>query len=373
MQKNSFQAFEIIESYGHEQVVFCSNKELGLKAIIGIHNTTLGPALGGTRMWNYSSDEEALIDVLRLSRGMTYKAAVAGLNLGGGKAVIIGDSRIQKTEGLFRAFGRFVEGLSGRYITAEDVGTNVKDMEYIMMETRHVTGIPMELGGSGDPSPVTAYGTFVGIKACVNEVFGNDSLKGKKIIIQGAGGNVGKHLCKYLHEDGAVLYVNDIYEEKLKAIVENYKAKILSEEEVFTTEADVLSPAALGGIINDDTIPKLKVKIVAGAANNQLQDEAKHGKMLNEKGILYAPDYVINSGGLINVYNELEGYNRERALKQASGIYDILKNVINISKRDNVPTEVASKKLAEERINAVSNAKRIRIYRDVNLFKLRNQ
>lgn len=373
MQKTSFPAFDTIESYGHEQVVFCSNKELGLKAIIGIHNTTLGPALGGTRMWNYSSDEEALIDVLRLSRGMTYKAAVSGLNLGGGKAVIIGDSRTQKTEGLFRAFGRFVEGLSGRYITAEDVGTGIKDMEYIMMETRHVTGIPIELGGSGDPSPVTAYGTFVGIKACVNEVFGNDSLKNKKIIVQGAGGNVGKHLCKYLHEEGAVLYVNDLFEDKLKDIVEKYKAKILTEDEVFTTEADVLSPAALGGIINDDTIPKLKVKIVAGAANNQLKDEDKHGKMLNEKGILYAPDYVINAGGLINVYNELEGYNRERALKQASGIYDILKNVISISKRDNVPTEVASKKLADERINAVSNAKRIRIYRDINLFKLRNQ
>lgn len=372
MQKFSFPAFDTIESYGHEQVVYCSNKELGLKAIIGIHNTTLGPALGGTRMWNYANDEEALIDVLRLSRGMTYKAAVAGLNLGGGKAVIIGDSRTQKTEGLFRAFGRFVEGLSGRYITAEDVGTSIKDMEYIMMETRHVTGIPIELGGSGDPSPVTAYGTFVGIKACVNEVYGSDSLNGKKIIIQGAGGNVGKHLCKYLFEEGAKLYVNDIYEEKLKSIVEKYKAEILSEEEVFSKEADVLSPAALGGIINDNTIPKLKVKIIAGAANNQLEDEDKHGQMLKDKGILYAPDYVINAGGLINVYNELEGYNRERALKQASGIYDIVKKVIDISKRDNIPTEVASKKIADERINAVSNAKRIRIYRDIKLFKQRN-
>ena len=373
MTQQSFPAFDTIESYGHEQVVYCSNKELGLKAIIGIHNTTLGPALGGTRMWNYANDEEALVDVLRLSRGMTYKAAVTGLNLGGGKAVIIGDSRTQKTEGLFRAFGRFVEGLSGRYITAEDVGTSIKDMEYIMMETRHVTGVSIELGGSGDPSPVTAYGTYVGIKACVKEVFGTDSLKDKKVIIQGAGGNVGKHLCKYLFEEGAVLFVNDLYEEKLKPIAEKYKAKIISEDEVFTTEADVLSPAALGGIINDDTIPKLKVKIVAGAANNQLGDEEKHGKMLKDKGILYAPDYVINSGGLINVYNELEGYNRERALKQASGIYDILSNVISISKKENVPTAVASKKLAEERINAISNAKRIRIYRDANLFKSRNQ
>lgn len=372
MDKKCFPAFDLIESYGHEQIVYCSSKELGLKAIIGIHNTTLGPALGGTRMWNYANDDEALIDVLRLSRGMTYKAAVAGLNLGGGKAVIIGDSRTQKSEALFRAFGRFVEGLSGRYITAEDVGTSIKDMEYIMMETRHVTGVPIEVGGSGDPSPVTAYGTYVGIKACVNEVFGTDSLNGKKVIVQGAGGNVGKHLCKYLYEDGAIIYVNDLYEDKLKSIVSDYKAIIISDSEVFTTEADVLSPAALGGVINDETIPKLKVKIIAGAANNQLGDEEKHGKMLKDKGILYAPDYVINSGGLINVYNELEGYNRERALKQASGIYDILKNVINISKSENVPTEVASRKLAEERINAVANAKRIRIYRDASLFKQRN-
>ena len=373
MSNSSFPTFELIESYGHEQVVFCSNKELGLKAIIGIHNTTLGPALGGTRMWNYTSDQEALVDVLRLSRGMTYKAAVAGLNLGGGKAVIIGDSRTQKSEALFRAFGRFVEGLSGRYITAEDVGTNVKDMEYIMMETRHVTGIPTEVGGSGDPSPVTAYGTYVGIKACINEVFGSDSLEGKKVVIQGAGGNVGKHLCKYLHEEGAVLFVNDLFEDKLKPIADEYKATIVSNEDVFSVDADVFSPAALGGIINDETIPQLKVKIIAGAANNQLGNEEKHGKMLKDKGILYAPDYVINSGGLINVYNELEGYNRERALKQASGIYDIVKKVIEISKRDNIPTEEASRHIAEERIHSISSAKRIRIYRDINLFKMRNQ
>lgn len=372
MANTSFPTFDTIESYGHEQIVFCSNKELGLKAIIGIHNTTLGPALGGTRMWNYVNDEEALVDVLRLSRGMTYKAAVAGLNLGGGKAVIIGDSRTQKTEGLFRAFGRFVEGLSGRYITAEDVGTSIKDMEYIMMETRHVTGVPIEVGGSGDPSPVTAYGTYVGIKACIKEVFGTDSLEGKKVIVQGAGGNVGKHLCKDLYKEGAILYVNDIYEEKLKHLVEDYKAKIISDDEVFTTEADVFSPAALGGIINDETIPKLKVKIIAGAANNQLGNEEKHGKMLKEKGILYAPDYVINAGGLINVYNELEGYNRERALKQASGIYDILARIIEISHKENIPTEEASRKIANERMNAISNAKRIRIYRDKNLFKSRN-
>jgi leucine dehydrogenase len=373
MQKIKFPIFDSIESLEHEQVVYCSNKELGLKAIIGIHSTTLGPALGGARMWNYASDEEALTDVLRLSRGMTYKAAVAGLNLGGGKAVIIGDSRTQKSEALFRAFGRFVEGLSGRYITAEDVGTSIKDMEYIMMETRHVTGIPIEVGGSGDPSPVTAYGTYVGIKACVKDVFGTDSLKDKKIVIQGAGGNVGKHLCKYLFKEGAKLFVNDIYEEKLAHLVKECKAEIVSSEEVFTKEADVFSPAALGAIINDETIPMLNVKIVAGAANNQLEDEDKHGKMLKDKGILYAPDYVINAGGLINVYNELEGYNRERALKQASGIYDILSHIIDIAKKEDIPTHVASHKIAMDRINEISKAKRIRIYRDLTFFKSKNQ
>jgi len=370
--ENTKTPFELIDELEHEQVVFCSSKETGLKAIIGIHNTSLGPALGGTRMWQYANDMEALVDVLRLSRGMTYKAAVAGLNLGGGKAVIIGDSRTQKSEQLFRAFGRFVEGLSGRYITAEDVGTNVKDMEYIMQETRHVTGIPEEVGGSGDPSPVTAYGTYVGMKACAQEVYGSDSLNGKKIVVQGAGGNVGKHLCEFLHKEGAKLYVSDLYEEKLKPLVDEFKATVVGMDDVYSVDADIFSPAALGAILNDDTIPKLKVKIVAGAANNQLKDEHKHGQMLKDRGILYAPDYVINSGGLINVYTELEGYNRERAMKKAASIYDIVKNIIDISKDENIPPHVASAQVAIERINNVSSAKKIRVYRDANLFKMRN-
>lgn len=372
MEKNMFPTFELIEDLGHEQVVFCSHKESGLKAIIGIHNTTLGPALGGCRMWTYANGDEALVDVLRLSQGMTYKAAVAGLNLGGGKAVIIGDARTQKSEALFRAFGRFVEGLSGRYITAEDVGTNVKDMEYVMMETRNVTGIPQELGGSGDPSPVTAYGTYVGMKACAKEVFGTDSLEGKRIVVQGAGGNVGRHLCDSLHKEGAKLFVSDIYEDKLKSLVNDFGAEIISVDEVYSYDADIFSPAALGAIINDDTIPQLKVKIIAGAANNQLKNEDTHGKMLKEKGILYAPDYVINAGGLINVYSELEGYNRERALKQTAGIYDIMENIINISKQQDIPTHIASREIAEQRINSITSAKKVRVYRDLNLFKMRN-
>jgi leucine dehydrogenase len=373
MEQNKFTTFDMIEDLGHEQVVYCSNKELGLKAIIGIHNTTLGPALGGCRMWQYDSGEDALVDVLRLSQGMTYKAAISGLNLGGGKAVIIGDSRTQKTEGLFRAFGRFIEGLSGRYITAEDVGTNVKDMEYVLMETRHVTGIPIEYGGSGDPSPVTAYGTYVGMKACAKEVYGNDSLNGKKVIVQGAGGNVGKHLCEFLYKEGAKLIVSDIFDDKLKPIVDKYKATIVKSEDVYSADADIFSPAALGAILNDETIPMLKVKIVAGAANNQLKSEEIHGKMLREKGILYAPDYVINAGGLINVYNEIEGsYDRDRAMNQTSGIYDIMQKVIAMAKKENIATYAASNKLAMERIDAVSKAKRIRIYKDKSVFKSRN-
>ncbi len=372
MENISQTPFELIDELEHEQVVYCSNKETGLKAIIGIHNTALGPALGGTRMWQYVNDKEALVDVLRLSRGMTYKAAVAGLNLGGGKAVIIGDARTQKSEQLFRAFGRFIEGLSGRYITAEDVGTNVKDMEYIMMETRHVTGIPEETGGSGDPSPVTAYGTYVGMKACAHEVFGSDSLAGKKIVVQGAGGNVGKALCQFLHKEGAKIYVSDMYEDKLKHLVDECKATVVAKDDVYSVDADIFSPAALGAILNDDTIPHLKVKIVAGAANNQLKDENKHGQMLKDKGILYAPDYVINSGGLINVYTELEGYNRERAMKKTQSIYDIVKNIIEISKSENILPHVASAQIAMERIKAITNAKKIRVYRDMNLFKMRN-
>ena len=350
--------FEAIEEFGHEQVVFCSNKEAGLRAIIAIHNTTLGPALGGTRMWNYKSYDDALKDVLRLSRGMTYKAAVSGLNLGGGKAVIIGDSATQKNELLFRTFGKFIEGLAGRYITAEDVGTSVTDMEFVRMETKYVTGVSKALGGSGDPSPVTAYGVFVGMKACAKYKWGNDSLEGRKIAVQGAG-QVARYLCEHLYNEGAELFITDINESKIKRVLETVKARVVKPEEIYSLDVDIFSPNALGAIINNDTIGKLKAEIISGGANNQLEKEDIHGPMLMEKSILYAPDYVINAGGLINVANELEGYRQDRALKQAEKIYDVILKILEISSKENIPTHEASNEMAEERLKSVGRISNI--------------
>ncbi len=350
--------FEQITERDHEQVVFCSDKASGLRAIIAIHNTTLGPALGGARMWTYANDFDALNDVLRLSRGMTYKAAAAGLNLGGGKAVIIGDPRTQKTEQLFRTFGRFIEGLGGRYISAEDVGTSVNDMVHIFHETKYVTGIPFELGGSGDPSPVTAYGAFCGIKACANVRFGNDSLEGKRVVIQGAG-HVASGLAKYLTEAGAKVFITDIYAEKAQQVAKDTGATVFAPEEVFDMDCDIFAPAALGGVINDQTIGKLKCEIIAGPANNQLGDEEKHSKALVDRDILYAPDYVINAGGLINVASELEGYSQPRALKQAENIYNTLKKILLRSSELGITTNEAANHVADERLNAIAATKRI--------------
>jgi leucine dehydrogenase len=350
--------FEVIEEFDHEQVVFCSNKEAGLRAIIAIHNTTLGPALGGTRMWNYKSHEDAFKDVLRLSRGMTYKAAVSGLNLGGGKAVIIGDSATQKNELLFRTFGKFIEGLAGRYITAEDVGTSVTDMEFVRMETKYVTGVSKALGGSGDPSPVTGYGVFVGMKACAKFKWGNDSLAGKKIAVQGAG-QVARYLCEHLYNEGAEIFITDINETKINRVLETVKAQVVKPDEIYGLDVDIFSPNALGAIINNDSISKLKAEIVAGGANNQLEKEDIHGPLLINKGILYAPDYVINAGGLINVANELEGYRQDRALKQAEKIYDVIGRILEISTKENIPTYQASNKMAEERLASVGRISNI--------------
>ncbi len=286
--------FETMTHAGHEQVVLCHDEATNLRAVIAIHNTILGPALGGCRMWPFESEEEAIQDALRLSRGMTYKNAAAGLNLGGGKAVIIGDSKTDKSEALFRAFGRFVQSLNGRYITAEDVGTSVKDMEYIKMETSFVSGLTEEFGGGGDPSPFTALGTFEGIKASVKYKLGKDSLKGITVAVQGIG-HVGLYLCEMLHNAGANLIVTDIYEEKLKEVTNKYGAKAVSDKEIYEVDAEVFAPCALGAIINDETIDKLKFQIIAGGANNQLHDEEKHGQILKDKNILYAPDYLINA------------------------------------------------------------------------------
>jgi leucine dehydrogenase len=340
---------------GHEQVIFCRNDAAGLRAIIAIHDTTLGPALGGCRMWDYASEEEALTDVLRLSKGMTYKAAAAGLNLGGGKAVILG-KRSQKSEELFRVFGRFVESVNGRYITAEDVGTTVHDMEYIFMETKYVTGVAPAHGGSGDPSPVTAFGVYKGMQASAKAAFGSESFSGKRIALQGLG-NVGKNLVRHLHEDGAHLTVTDIDEARCAAIKAEYGCEVVHPDEIYAVDCDIFSPNALGAVINDETIGQLKCQIVCGGANNQLQED-RHGIELGEKGILYAPDYVVNAGGLINVYVEMEGYVRERALRMAEGIYQNTERVINISREQGIPTYEAADRFAEERVEKIGQIKK---------------
>ena len=354
----SFSLFDQIEQKEHEQIIVCSEPKVGLRAIIAIHNTALGPALGGTRMWTYKSDKEALRDVLRLSRGMTYKAAVAGLNLGGGKAVIIGDPQKDKTEALFRAYGRFIEGLAGRYITAEDVGTSIPDMEWVRMETKYVTGISRALGGSGDPSSVTALGVYMGMKACAKKQFGSDSLKNKKVSIQGAG-HVSAYLAEMLAKEGAKIYISDIFQDKVTKIIEKTGAIGVDPDNIYDLDVDIYSPCALGGTLNSDTIPKLKASIVAGSANNQLDTEEIHGQMLIDKGIMYAPDYVINAGGLINVANELEGYNSSRAHEQASRIYDVILDILDHAENRGIPTYVASNELAEHRLHQIGRIKEI--------------
>ena len=306
-----FQVIEMMTQMNHEQLVFCNDKETGLKAIIAIHDTTLGPALGGTRMWNYDCDNDAIIDVLRLSRGMTFKAAITGLSLGGGKAVIIGDSSTQKTEALMRKFGEYVNSLGGKYITAEDVGMSASDMVQVKKETDFVTGIPVEMGGGGDPSPVTAFGVYMGMKASAKHKWGSDNLKAKKILVQGVG-HVGENLVKYLSEEGAEVLINDINLANLKQVSELYNCQTIEGNLIYDLDVEIYSPCALGATINDTTIEQFKCEIVAGAANNQLQDEDKHANMLQEKGILYAPDFLINAGGLINVYSEINGYDREK-------------------------------------------------------------
>lgn len=350
--------FELLSESGHEQLIYCLNKEANLKAIIAIHDTTLGPALGGTRMMNYSSEDEAIRDALRLSKAMTFKAAVSGLNLGGGKAVILKNDNVEKSELLFRTFGKFVDGLGGRFIAAEDMGTDVKDMEFVRMETKYVTGISKAIGGSGDPTPVTAYGVYIGIKACAKERWGNESLRGRKIAIQGAG-QVARHLSEYLFNEGAELFISDIDNNKIKRLLEMIKATVVSPDEIYDVNADIFSPCAIGGTLNGETIGKLKCEIVAGGANNQLQDEEKDGKLLLDRNILYAPDYVINAGGLINVANELEGYRQDRAMKQAENIFNILTKVFNLSKTKNIPTNEASAQIALERLQNISKIRNI--------------
>jgi leucine dehydrogenase len=346
--------FETIQASKHEQVVFCNNTDVGLKAIIAIHNTTLGPALGGLRMWPYGSEQEALDDVLRLSRGMTYKAAVSGLNLGGGKAVIIGDPRKDKSEALFRALGKFIDTLNGRYITAEDVGIDVNDMEFIFQETSNVVGVHQVHGGSGDPSPFTAYGTVQGIRAALQHKFGSENVGDHSFAVQGAG-HVGFHLVRLLREEGAKVFVTDINQDAIDACVE-LGAEAVPLDDIYDVDADVFSPCALGAVINESTLPRLKFKIVAGAANNQLATN-QAGDDLQARGILYAPDYAVNAGGLMNVSIEFEGYSEERAFRMSRTIYYNVGRIFQIADRDGISSWQAADRMAEERIEILGKLK----------------
>lgn len=333
----------------HEQIVFCNDKDTGLKAIIGIHNTVLGPALGGTRMWNYTNEWEALNDVLRLSRGMTFKSAITGLNLGGGKAVIIGDAKTQKTPELMRKFGEFVHSLSGKYITAEDVGMQTEDMDTVRDVTPYVTGISESRGGSGNPSPVTAFGVYMGMKAAAKFKYGSDILAGKKVLVQGIG-HVGETLVDYLTKEGAMVTIADINEARLNEIGAKYGAKVFNGPDLYSAEVDIYAPCALGATINDETIYKLNASIVAGAANNQLANENVHGKILQERGILYAPDFLINAGGIINVYAEIEHYDKAEAMRRTENIYNTTLEILDFAVKNNMTTHQAALTFAQNRI-----------------------
>jgi len=352
-----FSAFKEISKLGHEQVVYCYDEPTGLKAIIAIHNTVLGPALGGTRMWTYNNDQEALIDVLRLSRGMTYKAAISGLNLGGGKAVIIGDPKKLKNEAFLRRFGRFVDSLSGRYITAEDMNMSTADMVQISYETDNVMGMPESMRGSGDPSPVTAYGVYMGMKASAKKAYGSDDLNGKKIAVQGVG-QVGHYLVNHLINEGAKVTITDINESNIKRVTDKHKVEVVGTDAIYDVDADIYAPCAMGATINDESLNRIKASVICGAANNQLAQEAKHGKMLQEQGMLYAPDFLVNAGGIINIFPELMGhYNKDLALQQTEGIYDKSMEIFNKAEADGKTTHQAALEIAEKRITDMGKVK----------------
>jgi leucine dehydrogenase len=344
--------FSIPDFDSHEQVVFVSEPESGLRAIIAIHDSSRGPALGGCRMWQYVTEAEAVRDVLRLSRGMTYKNAMADLPFGGGKSVIIGDARTGKTPELMAAMGRAVDRLNGRYIIAEDVGTSVGDMAVIRNVTPYVAGLAE--GGSGDPSPATAYGVFMGIRAAVSWRLRRNALDGLRVNVQGLG-NVGWHLCRHLADQGVRLTVTDIRPEKVERAADEFRATPVAPDAIFDAEGDVFAPCALGAVINDATLPRLKVAVVAGSANNQLAENC-HGAGLTERGILYAPDYVINAGGVINISYERQGdgarYDREAAFAHVGRIHDTLLTIFSRAERDRVPTSLAADRIAEERFRA---------------------
>ena len=353
------QPFVEMSEFGHEQVLFCRDIHSGLRAIIAIHDTTLGPALGGVRLYDYASEEAALRDVLRLSRGMTYKAAVAGLDLGGGKAVIIGDPAV-KCEALFRSFGRHVASLGGRYITAVDMNTNVEDMNFIRRETRNVAGTDTHVGGSGDPSPVTAWGVYHGIRASLEVIYGSASVRDKCVAIQGVG-SVGFALARYLHENGASLIYHDLNGGHLDRVMSEFGGKVVDGEEFCAIDCDVLAPCAIGGVVNRRSIQTIRAPLIAGGANNILEDEVADSERLLEKGISYAPDYVINAGGLISVYAEVKGWSRDKALRDAGNIYETVKRVLKLARADGITTTAAANRIAEDRIETVARLRRLRL------------
>jgi len=358
--------FGYMEKYGFEQLCFFHDKSTGLKAITCVHNTVLGPALGGSRFWNYQNEDEAILDVLRLARGMTYKSAVAGLPLGGGKSVIIGDPNVLRkdsvrTEAFWRAFGRYIEGLNGRYITAADIGTSVQDMVHIHMETNHVVGLP---GRSGSPSPYTALGVFRSILACCKHVYGADSVEGKTVAVQGVGA-VGYHLCKLLHEAGAKLIVTDTVQSSVDKCIEEFGATPVAPDDIYAADCDIYAPCALGATVNDKTIPLFKCKIICGGANNQLQEATIHGKMLQERGITYAPDYVANAGGVINVSYEVSegGYKEEASLRDINFIYNRVLEILATSASTGQLAHDCADQMAEARIEAIKSIKGIYLRR----------
>ncbi len=350
-----------METHDYENIFFCQEKTLGLKAIIAIHDTTLGPAAGGIRMWPYADEADAIKDVLRLARGMTYKCAAAGLSYGGGKCVMIGDPKRDKSEAKFRALGRFIHRLNGLFITGIDVGTNLDDMLVMRMETPYVVTLPEAWGGPGDTSQVTAFGVVQGIRACLNEIYGSPELRGRTIALQGVGA-VGKHALKYLLEAGAIVTITDIDQQKATLAAEEYGAHIASPQEIHRLNVDVYCPCALGNVLNDQTIPELRCKIVCGSANNQLGEE-RHGDLLQQRDILYAPDYIVNAGGLLAGVDSLNpgGFNRQRAMEKVSRLYDAIESVITISKEQNIPTYRAADVLAEQRIASIRQAKSLAI------------
>ncbi len=351
--------FEKMENMEHEQLMFFNDNKTGLKGIIGIHNSLLGPALGGTRLWHYANEQEAINDVLRLSRGMSFKSSISGIHLGGGKAVIIDNPKAKKDEAYWRSYGKFVDNLGGKYITAEDVGTNTQFIEYISLETKHVAGKPDYLGGGGDPSPVTAYGVYLGMKAAQKQLSGSDSLKGKKIMVQGVG-HVGQFLIDHLAKEEAIISIADINEANIQMVSAKYKVAVVSVDDVYTNDMDIYAPCALGATLNDNTIDLLKCSVVAGAANNQLAEEQKHGDLLRDKGIVYAPDFLINAGGVINCYIETVGYNRPRAMAATEKIFDQTLAVLKEAKAQHKNSQEVALEIAMQRIEDIGKTRQRR-------------